>query len=297
MAFIREYAAVGDPFSLRRPKWLRKLKIGRGLGKVAKGAFKVVKRVAPIASFLPIPGAGLAARLFGIAQKYGIDPDVATEFARTYGVDIGDPDDDDTDELGGGMSGYMGDEDDLQLDYLGDPAPKAARKRKTAGAGPRVKAQKKKAKRRERAARKGEGFGRKLGKSIGAGARAVGAAIPGLLEAFKSGGPAAAQAYMATSGAGGNEDAALAEMMAAMGGKKPKGAPGAFRFGGKRRTINPANVRALRRSMRRVEGFQTLVKRINKAFPALRGQATMRSPRRARGHRAGCGCVVCRRAA
>lgn len=299
MAFIREYGIEGDPFLGRVFKKLRKVKVGRFLGKAAKAPFKLAAKVAPVASFLPIPGAGLLGRLISIGRRYQIPDENVMEFARTYGVsDEGDPFDDDTEESGLGITGYMG--DDLGLEYMGDPgAPKPARKRKTAGSGPRVKAQKKKAKRKERAARKGESFASKVGKSLGTGAKAVGAALPDLLAALKSGGPLGGMAHMATAGPGGAnaEDAALAEMMAAMGGKKPKGAAG-FRFGAKRRTMNPANVKALRRGIRRVEGFQKLVKRVNKMFPALRGPTTMRSsPRRARGHRAGCGCVVCKRAA
>jgi len=300
MAFIREYSQAGDPFSLRRPKWLRKIKPGKMLVRGVKAAAGLVKRIAPAAlSFVPGVG-GLASRLFSITDRYGVPRGLATEFARSYGLDMGDPEDFDTDEVGRGISGYMGDDDELELDYMGDPAPKPAKKRKHAGSGPRAKAENKRAKRRERAGRRGDGIGTKIGKSIGTGARAVGAALPGLFEALKSGGPPAAGLYMARTGAGGNEDAALAEMAALLGGKAPRaGKAGAgFRFGGKRRTMNPTNVRALKRSIRRVEGFQSLVKRITKTFPALRGPTTMRgSPRRSRGHRAGCGCVVCKRAA
>lgn len=34
--------------------------------------------------------------------------------------------------------------------------------------------------------------------------------------------------------------------------------------------MNPANVKALRRSLRRVEGFEKLVKRIEKQYPRLK---------------------------
>jgi hypothetical protein len=297
MAFIREYAQAGDPFSLRRPKWLRKIKPGRLVGKVAKGigrgVVKVARVAAPVASFIPGVG-GIAGKLLGIAAAHGVSPDVAVEFARSYGIDMGDPDDYDTGELGGGLSAYAN-SDEYELDYMGDPAPKPAKKRKTAGAGPKAKAEKKRAKRRERAHRKGDSLGSKIGKSIGVGARATAAALPGLLEAFKSGGPTGAMAHMAGGVPADAEAAAMADMAAALG--KGGGTRGA-RFGGKRRTMNPANVKALRRGIRRIEGFQHLVKRVHKMFPALRGGATTRSsPRRARGHRAGCGCAVCKRAA
>ncbi|HEV8266062.1 MAG TPA: hypothetical protein VGQ06_14025, partial [Gemmatimonadales bacterium] len=265
---------------------------GRLVGKLAKGVgrgvVKVARVAAPFAGF--IPGVGpLANRLLSIAAAHGVSPDVAVEFARSYGIDMGDPDDYDTEEAGMGMSGYMG--DDYELDYMGDPAPKPARKRKGAASGPRAKAEKKRAKRRERSQRKGDSLGTKIGKSIGVGAKATAAALPGLLEAFKSGGPTGAMAHMAGGVPTNAEDAALAEMAAALGGRK-----GARGFGGKRRTMNPANVKALRRGIRRIEGFQHLVKRVNKMFPAMRGHATTSSsPRRSKGHRAGCGCVVCKR--
>lgn len=292
MAFIREYASAGDPFSLRRPKWLRKIKPGKLLVRGVKGAVGLVKKVAPAAlSFIPGVG-GIASKIFALTDRYGLPRDAAVEFARSYGLNIGDPDEFDTLEAGGGMSAYMGDDDELELDYMGDPSPRPAKKRKSAAAGPKAKAEKKRAKRQERAGRKGGGFGKVAG-SIG---RAAGAALPSVLEAISKGrggiggGPADPTA---------SDEDFLRQMEAALSGKKPRGAAASgFRLGGKRRTMNPANVRALRRSIRRVEGFQTLVKRMHKAFPALRGPTTMRSsPRRARGHRAGCGCVVCRRAA
>lgn len=309
MAFIREYSTEGDPFLKRAFRKMRKLKVGRALGKVGRGAFRVARVAAPFAVGGLAGGlvgraiagrGGRIGRLLQIAEKWGVSPEVATDFARTYGIDPeameGDPLDDDTEEAGVGMSGYMGDDDDLGLEFMGDPgAPKPARKRKTAGSGPKVKAQKKRAKRRERAARRrGPGaLERGLSKVTRGLGGLAGQLLPGALggmgEILKKSGEVVP---------GGNaEDAALAEMMGAMTGKKPR-AGAAFRFGAKRRTMNPVNVKALRRSIRRVEGFQTVVKRIQKAYPALRGQATMRStPRRARGHRAGCACVVCKRAA
>lgn len=295
MAFIREYAEAGDPFSLRRPKWLRKIKPFKAVGKAAKfigkGALSVARAAAPVASFIPGVGS-IASRLFAIADQYGVPRDVATDFARSYGVDIGDPDDW-ADDL------VEDTEDAYELGWMGDPAPKPARKRKTAGAGPKVKAAKKRAKRKERGAR-GNGLASKIGKSIAAGAKGTAAALPGLLEAMKSSGILGGMGHMATKGGGAAdaEAAALEEMAIALGGKAKAGGARGMRFGGRRRTMNPANTRALRRSIRRVEGFQKLVKRVYKQFPALRGSATTRSSvRRARGHRAGCGCVVCKRAA
>ena len=311
MAFIREYASEGDPFSLRRPKWMRKLKVGRALGKVGKLAFKVAKVAAPIGlgplggftKLAKIAKMGKFGKLVAIARKWGVSPAIAENFARSYGVLPEDDEDDeyddggddiaarvvdaygDTDEFGGGMSAYMGDDE-----YMGDPGPpKPSRKRKTAGAGPKVKAAKKRATRRRRARRHGPGrVERGLGKVLG-GLGAAGEHLPGILSGMGS--------ILKKSGGGTAEDAAMAEMAAALGGAK--GAGKMRGLGGKRRTMNPANVKALRRGIRRIEGFQHLVKRVHKMFPALRGPTTSRasSPRRARGHRAGCGCVVCKRAA
>jgi hypothetical protein len=39
-------------------------------------------------------------------------------------------------------------------------------------------------------------------------------------------------------------------------------------FGGKRRTMNVANVKALKRSIRRLDGFKGLVKKVNQLLPA-----------------------------
>jgi len=63
---------------------------------------------------------------------------------------------------------------------------------------------------------------------------------------------------------------------------------------GKRRTMNPTNVKALRRSVRRLEGFEAMVTRVRKAYPRIARSASP-AGRRSRGHKSGCACVVCRR--
>lgn len=100
-----------------------------------------------------------------------------------------------------------------------------------------------------------------------------------MLQALASGGPLSAL---------GTEAANLG--MA--GGKKKKG-----EFGGHHRHQNPANVKALNRSLRRVEGFEKLVKRVmhHKLFKRVRGGSAGMYEGRARGHKSGCGCAVCRR--
>jgi hypothetical protein len=57
------------------------------------------------------------------------------------------------------------------------------------------------------------------------------------------------------------------------------------------RTMNPTNVHALRRSMRRVEGFEHLVKRVEKMFPRLKRAHTTHA---VSSHKAGCRCKTCR---
>ena len=63
--------------------------------------------------------------------------------------------------------------------------------------------------------------------------------------------------------------------------------------GGHSRRMNPANVKALRRGIRRVEGFQKLAKSVFKAFPAMKHGAGM-APAHRGGHKAGCRCVACK---
>jgi hypothetical protein len=68
--------------------------------------------------------------------------------------------------------------------------------------------------------------------------------------------------------------------------------PGAGAAGGHRRRQNPANVKALRRSLRRVEGFQKLVKSVERAYPRL-ARSTHHSHAHG-GHKPGCKCVACK---
>jgi hypothetical protein len=115
----------------------------------------------------------------------------------------------------------------------GDPGRLHPR-RKQAAAGPRVKAGRKRAVRAKRAAR-GGGF------DFGALAGAAAGGIPFV------GGAAGNVIEQLTHRKGGGTEA---------GGKE-----------GKRRRANPANVKALRRSLRRVEGFGHLVARVNRLLP------------------------------
>lgn len=229
MAFIREYAAMsGDPFSLRIPKKLRKLKVGRFLGRAAKGVLGFIPGVSQLMQVL----SPLAQKVVDIGRKYGVDDETMLGFARSYGLDVGDP-----------------------------GAPKPAKKRKSAGAGPKAKAKKKADKRAEK---------RPPAEPPPGGLFPKVELPPGVGEALEE----------------------LARNMnippAALGLRKGKKPPRVF--GGARRTMNPANVRALRRSIRRVEGFQKLVKRVEKQFPPMR--RAQRS-----GHSTGCRCIACKKRA
>jgi hypothetical protein len=124
----------------------------------------------------------------------------------------------------------------------GDPRPKPVPKRKSAGAGPRVKAQRKRVVRSKRAARGQQG---KKGADLG-----------GLVTLAKSRGKDILEQLRA-----GNAPAALVQGLIGSGRKAAGGG------GGGRRTINPANVKALRRALRRFDGFSNLVKRVNKFLP------------------------------
>lgn len=270
MAFIRSYSQQGarflmdqgDPFSLRIPKKLRKWQPGKSLKKLAQ-------IVAPVASFIPGVG-GILARLAPIAQKYSVPLETLQGFARMYGYDVG------------------------------DPGP--AKKRKSAGSGTKAKSKAKKERRAEKASKpKGKGK-RPSGSKQPIDWGAIGEAATSLLPVGADLAKELGRQFGGGAAAGAVPPGLEEELAAALGGKKPRG--GTLRLpgmGGGRRTMNPANVKALRRSMRRVEGFQKLVKRVNKMFPKIaRGYSSSSSapgPRRARGHRASCGCAVCRRAA
>ncbi|HXJ70388.1 MAG TPA: hypothetical protein VNM39_15905 [Verrucomicrobiae bacterium] len=115
----------------------------------------------------------------------------------------------------------------------GDPGRLSPR-RKSAAAGPRVKAGRKRAVRAKRAARGG-------GLDFGALGRAALGSVPIV----------------------GGVASELAGQVMHKGG----GGAASAGMGKGRRTINPANVKALRRSLRRVERFGHLVSRVNKLLP------------------------------
>jgi hypothetical protein len=153
----------------------------------------------------------------------------------------------------------------------GDPGPRPAPKRKSAASGPRQKAARKRVVRSRRAQRpmqgapKGpgrkKGFGQQAAEAFGAGWQRVRKGAPDMFSKLAHGDVLGMGA--AALGAGG--------MPRGMGG-------------GGRRSINPTNVKALRRSLRRVEGFERLVKRVDKMLgPVARRHHKRCAP--AAGHR------------
>jgi len=268
MAFIRQYSRramaaeeLGDPGfgkffkrATRIPRGLRKLKVGRFLGKIAS----------PLLSFVP----GVGGILSQLAQKFGISPEVMGQLAQAYGIPVG--------EAAG--------------DLMGDPGPPApAKKRKRAASGTKAKAkakEEKRAERRQRGAptprptRKGK---KPKGKPIGLPDIEI---PPGLADALGKLAGGAGEAL-------GRDPDVLLRGVGLRKGDRLFG-------GGARRRLNPANVKALNRSLRRVEGFEKLASRVmgHKLFRRVRGRVKGGAQgSRARGHRQGCACVVCRRAA
>lgn len=288
MAFIREYqmaSYAGDPFSLRMPKRLRRmLKPPKAL----RGAFGALGGVLGAAvPLLAGPAAGVLGGAFGgkltrflkgssrgsrivkALVSRGAPLEQSLGFARSYGLLPAAVEE----ELGFSPEEYTpADEGDLMftrsgspLYMMGDPGIfSRGPKRKRAAAGPKTKAA---AKRDARGGKKRKGTS------------ARGGLPPDT--------PAAGKIFDALTGLGGKGG----EFLAGLGlGKGGKGL-----LGGKRRGMNPTNVKALRHSLRRLEGFERVVKRMEKHYPRLR--AATRSGHRSTGHRAGCRCVACRRAA
>lgn len=155
----------------------------------------------------------------------------------------------------------------------GDPGPRPVPKRKQAAAGPKAKASRKRVVRAKRAARGRQGAPKAPGKKSRAG---------GLAGSILSG--------LGKFGVG-----ALKDVPGLGGGLRAfEGAAPGRAFGGARRTMNVANVKALRRGIRRLEGFKNLVKRVDKLLPPSARMGGGGARRSARGHKAGCKCVACR---
>lgn len=303
MGLVRAYANefAGDPFRLRLPKAVRKLtfkKVGKALGKAASIAAPFIPGVGGIAAQIvasrvqPEPPPPAPAIEYD-EPEYAPEPPRRYRYARRY---YAPPDDD-------GMEYEPQEEPEMAFtrmygyDYSGDPATKKLPpKRKQAAAGPKAKAQRKAAVRQNRAARKG-GFD---GKKFAAGAKKFGkaalgfgqAALPYALELVPGGGLVRGAARGAGAIAKQMNQGGLPDFQMPKGGRMPRGFGG-----GHRRTMNPANVKALKHSLRRLEGFAKLVKRVEKMMPkgtrhAIHGHSAPAS--RMRNHKAGCKCVGCR---
>lgn len=316
MGFIRQYADMsGDPFRFRLPRIIRPPK---KLKAVIQKVAKTVGRAVPLAaSFVPGVG-GLAAGLLAGRGK-SIQQDMAPVDTMPEPTPVfsppspirrplqqpleyfePEPEPEDEEEEVEPMSEY----DQLlafarAYGWAGDPAPKAKPgKLAKAGSPPSVHAAAKKTNRKKKVtgtadprggADKRRGAKKpafNLGASAGAGLAAVGRGL-------KAGGPAALQALQ------------HADLMGLFGATQAgnraadvRGLKG-FQMGGHHKRINPANVKALRRGIRRLEGFEKLVKSVRKAAGGLRGVVMApahgsRGYRPARGHRAGCRCVACK---
>lgn len=136
---------------------------------------------------------------------------------------------------------------------MGDPGPRPAPRRKSAAAGPRAKAGRKRMVRAQRAARGRQGAPKAPGK-----------------KGRKGGGPDPSKLF----GMLGSKKEFIGKLKSGnllggvMSGLIPEGMGGS---GGERkahRTRNPANVKALRKALSRVEGFGRLVKRVNRMLPS-----------------------------
>jgi len=126
---------------------------------------------------------------------------------------------------------------------MGDPGPRPAPRRKSAAAGPRAKAGRKRVVRAQRSARAPVPKGK--GKTSARGGLDYGAIASRLAGGIPFVGGAAEEL---------------------LGQVTHKGA-GRAGMGKGRRSKNPANVKALRRSLSRVEAFGKLVKRVNRMLP------------------------------
>lgn len=299
MSFIRRQMAaqyyVGDPFRFRVPKFLKPPK---ALRKLTLG--KVLKAAQPFASFIPgvgsvlsmIPtggGAPAASMLpeYAAAQAapeptyappppvYYAPPPAQQEYypqqeapvmippelmayARSFGIELGDPGPRPVKAHAAAKAGVQSARTMRKVKPRRG-APSAVHPAESAAHGSSARG--------KVPARQGQNPLAGLG-AIGAGLQQR---IAGALTQLRSGNlpAAAAQAVLGTGGP--------------VSGLQP--------WQHKRRSMNPTNVRALRRSIRRVEGFQNVVKRVYKMFPAMKPQHKMIA---AGGHRSGCKCATCK---
>jgi hypothetical protein len=278
----------GDPFRFRLPRFLKPPKALRKLG---GKAFRFAKKISPLAGLIPglqplaFAGrlgkfgkvASLAGRIKGGVNKaMQLRAFIAAARAQEAAQMEDEPDDSYLDE-------FEPEEVDFARSYgyeVGDPG--STPRRKSAAAGPKMKAAKKASKRATKRAGGGGMTGPQKRRPRGGarGRKVVGPDIAGgLAELAGKVGPEG-----------------LAALTSAASGRRKGSAASAFGMGKSRRT-NVANVKALRRSLRRVDGFAKLAKKVQKDAAGILRHVD-RQPRavRGRGHKAGCRCVVCSRA-
>lgn len=261
MAFMREYIEAGDPFRFRKPRFLKRLNLAR---------FKGIGR---FAQFIPGPVGSIAGALGD--DEYDPTDDDDTGYSRGYGYLAGDP----------GKGGHK-----ASTRHASEGRPKSGQK----------KGKKHKGRSSANPKKKGGGLGAALGSlDYGKLGQAALGAIPVV------GGVAQELAGQLGASAAVPSDAVLPvplsdgsmAMIPHPGrGKKTREPHMAHRkvdawMVKGTRSMNPTNPHALRRSLRRLEGFEHMVKRFYKAFPRLRhagGGGVSHA------HKAGCRCKRCR---
>jgi len=267
VAFVREMMESGDPFRFRRPKFFKRFK---GIGRIARPFVRFVPGVGPVLD-----------QVMGDPYDDDEQGDDDFEMSRGYGWDMGDP--------GRRQRGAPSRAGDAKK-----RSPKGRSSAKPKRKGP-----------------KGPGFGAgALDFAKGLGSAALQQAGPIAQYLAQQSGAAGAL------GIGGAEDA-VPSIPGALPTMLPDGSVGLVPHGRKgrgarmphmahrhvdtwmvkgTRSMNALNPKALRHAARRAEGFMHAVKRIEKAFPALRHAPHVGGGgHRRRGHKAGCGCVTCRR--
>lgn len=270
MAFIRDYAAQsGDAFGMRRP-WMGDpggLRGYTGIGDPFRFRFprlpravrkltwkKVARAAGSFAGFVP-----------GVGQ--------AVDFARSFGLMSGDP----------GAPHHQ-----AKLSHAASPPSHKARSHKQAAHA---------AKAAHHAHQAKHGHPHHRAHHLAHAAAHAAAAGLSFAEAHPGLAELGAKALGGIPLAGGGLEE-LARQASGLGGHGAMGPdeamlPGVLpgHFGRRRRHTNPANVKALRRSIRRLEGFEKLVKSVERAFPRLKRAHAHHS----HGHKPGCGCVACKR--
>ncbi len=271
--------------------WRKRFKLPKAVRKFQPG--KALKKLAP--SVLPfIPGVGpIASQLITLGQSAAPEPAPAPyprEPEPSYEPEPEPESYNPAEEFRMAFTRMYG-----YSPWMGDPKPAGGSRRKAAASGPRAKAEKKQDVRNARAQRapkpnntpKGRGpstrkrQGPDIGKLAGQAAGWVGQNAGTLWSAAQQvRNPATAMKQFDPS-----------MFAAAAAGIHPGRTPGA---GGGHRGMNVTNVKALKRGIRRLEGFKKLVKRVDKLLPMGARMASSHGHSRRPGHKAGCKCVGCR---